>query len=244
MNRNKKRLMPLGLTLAIAGALLASSTGSAQCPDTDTDGQPGAIISPGRLEVNEDAALEGECGLEVLTDGTTVNRWVMDESPTNETTYRASFLINMNDFAFNGATSATNKHILFANTARNGAGANEAAVRLFLKERGSRFVVSASAQNTAGDRSRHTPNVTLEAYVDCCTTHQIEVEWQQASGPGIGDGIIRVRVDGGPWAQRTTVKNTGQEIYNARLGAFTAIDSESTGSYYLDDFQSFRTLAP
>jgi hypothetical protein len=244
MNRKKKQLMSLSLFLALASVPLVPTTGFAQCPDTDGDGIPGAIVSPGRLEVNEDAALEGNCGLEVLADGTTDNRWVKDESPTNETVYRASFLINMNDFAFNGPTAAKNKHLLFACTAKNGAGKNEAAIRVTLKKKTVRFVVSASSENTAGDRSRHTPGVTLEAFADCCSTHRIEVEWQKASGAGTGDGIIRVRVDGGAWAERTTVKSAGQEIFGCRLGAFTAIDSESTGSYYLDDFQSFRTLAP
>jgi hypothetical protein len=224
--------------LAITGILLvAPSMIWAQC---------GASSGTGKLEVNSDAALEGLCGLEILMDGTTTNRFVSDSSPNDETVYRASFLFNPNDFAFNGGTAAANRHLIFGASAWSSNNPLEPAIRVIFARRvvSDDLIVKATSANTAGSKGRVTKPIHLQSTAGPSSTYLIEVEWQRASAPGVADGVIRIRVDGGAWSENASVKSTGQLLRSARLGGMTVIDAGSTGSYYLDDFQSFRTLAP
>jgi len=224
------------ILLAITGILLvAPSMIWAQC---------GASSGTGKLEVNSDAALEGACGLEIMMDGTTTNRFVADQSPNDETVYRASFLFNPNDFAFNGGTSAANRHLIFSAAAWSSNNPQEPAIRVIFARRVTQadFIVKATAANTAGNKGRVTKPISLQSTAGPSSTYLIEVEWQRASGSGMADGVIRIRVDGGAWSENASVKSVGQLLRVARLGGLTVIDAASTGSYYLDDFQSFRTL--
>jgi hypothetical protein len=70
--------------------------------------------------------------------------------------------------------------------------------------------------------------------------HQIAVEWWAASGPGAGNGGLRLSLDGVLLQTVTGVNNDTRRIDQARLGAVAGIDTGTRGVYYFDDFQSQR----
>lgn len=228
--------------ILVVAMLSAPSVVGAQC-------NPGWTNGAGTMAVNGDAALEGNCGLEVTFDGSTTKRYVQDDSPDAEGVYRVSFKFNPNDLVFSGPTALANQHHLLAATAVL-PGGNEIGFQVLLHDQKtqSRYRLKVNGGvNIAAEPTRSArkpkPHVVLQSTSDPAATHLIELEWYTASGDGVRDGVIRVRANGGAWSE-TTLENFGFEMEFVRLGAINGIDVTTSGSYYLDDFQSFRTLTP
>ncbi len=213
---------------------------SAQCPGG------GTVVSAGQLEVNDAAALEGECGLEVIMDGGTQKRFVLDETPDGEDTYRVSFMINPNDWATPGTGNQKQLAVVDAE-AVDGDANTRAGIRVQFIRKTGLFLVKAKGQaDKPGEglgAQRKTPNVTLQSDSDPAATHLVEVEWVAATADGVRDGILRIRANGGPWAEQT-METFGFTIERVRFGGINGIDATMQNSFYLDDFQSFRTQAP
>ncbi|MCP4903178.1 MAG: hypothetical protein GY906_39960 [bacterium] len=232
--------LPL-LIVAIGILAVAPSTVFAQnCP-------PGTVVSPGMLEVNDTAALEGDCGLEVIMNGASTKRFVQDDTPDAEHVYRVSFLIHPNDIDFDlTGTAIQAQHNILDATASTPNG-NNIGVRLTFqhKKSASRYQVKAKAGvYIAGNPSkvtRKTSPAVMQLVADPAAMHLVELEWQAASADGVRDGLLRVRVDGGAWSSNT-LDNFDFGIDTVKFGAVNGIDTGTTGSYFLDDFQSFRTL--
>jgi len=198
------------------------------------------------MAVNGAAALEGNCGLEVIFDGSTTKRYVMDETPDGENTYRISFLINTNTLSMNGPRAIQNNHNMIASEAVTPYGGKIGIQVVFMdKKKHGNYQVKVKAgvyiSTNLSKISRKTGPVILQAVADPATTHLVEVEWQTASALDVRDGILRIRVDGGPWSSNT-IENYDFGMDLIRFGAVNGIDATTTGSMYLDDFQSFRTL--
>jgi hypothetical protein len=201
------------------------------------------------MAVNGDAALEGDCGLEVVFDGTKTKRYVQDDSPDAESVYRVSFLFNPNDLLFSGPTAFDNQHHIIAATAI-GPGGTEIGFQVILHDQKNQNRIRLKTNggvdipSDPGRAARKPkPHVVLQSTLDPPQTHLIEIEWHSASAPGVRDGLIRIRANGGAWSE-VALENYGFEMDFVRLGAINGIDVTTSGSYYLDDFQSFRTLTP
>lgn len=78
----------------------------------------------------------------------------------------------------------------------------------------------------------------------------VEVQFQAESSPGAADGIFSLKratafnptlFEG---KTMTDVTNNGLNIDQVELGAPSGVDDGSAGSYNVDSFESYRTLAP
>jgi hypothetical protein len=70
--------------------------------------------------------------------------------------------------------------------------------------------------------------------------HRIEVEWEAASAPGQNNGRLKLKIDGLVRVDRTTLDNDTLRIDTARLGAVAGVDTGTRGTYYFDQFESYR----
>ena len=182
------------------------------------------------MAVNASAALAGSFGLEITTDGNTDSVFVQDDTPDGETTYRASFLLNPNDllFAVNKDKQAifkiidtddpTDKNWVRVQLRRNGAGT---------------LVMNLQVLND-NEQWRAVGETTVPF-----NTKEYVIEVQQGS-PGIG----RLWKNGSLKKERLDQNMTERVVDRVRFGAPGAGEAATTGSYYLDEFASFRTLLP
>jgi hypothetical protein len=114
---------------------------------------------------------------------------------------------------------------------------------VYLLKKSGKYWVAAQGVNTAAGKRKASPKILLGDAGEENSPHLIEVEWQASPVAG-GYGVLRLRVDGGAWAEVIGLKNNTQVIDIARLGIVIGLDLDTVGSHYFDDFQSFRTLSP
>ena len=72
----------------------------------------------------------------------------------------------------------------------------------------------------------------------------LTIEWAAAGGPGANDGRVRLTRKGVVPKENSGLDNDEHYIDATRFGLVRGVDASTTGSFYLDDFSSFRTLAP
>lgn len=235
---NVQRMKWLGL--AVAMACIVPATSFAQCPDTDMDGNPGSIN--GNLIVSDTAAMEGECGLEILYAGSTA--FVQDNSPNNEKIYRASFLFDpspanmpspsVQTLLEGFGTIGPNFGVTFRlQLYKNNHGAHRLFVLVFTNQR---------AKRASGTFRIGLPGVPPDAGRVC-------FEWQAA---GTNQGFARFAYvdqasscpsDPGDYITKFTT-NEFWNLTGIKLGVARPPAAAATGSMYFDSFESFRTLAP
>lgn len=214
----------------------------------------GAAYGANSLDVNGTAAQDGSYGLEVLMDGSTNVANVQDNTPDSETTYRASFWVHRNDLVMDscGGTCSTRFvmflgrqedpnltvfRIIYARLAVDGAAGPRYAIRFGVRNDNGDFVYVGASILAATVPRKH-----------------VTVEWQQGSAPFANDGIARLYTsnDGGTpnlQAERTTLMNGTMDVDHVRLGATSGLsdqpsDPNTTGSFFIDTFESYRTLLP
>lgn len=187
------------------------------------------------IDVNGSAAMEGSFGLEATSDGSATNAFVRDDSPNSETTYRMSFMFDPNSMSM----IVGGRHFIAASTTDSTNG-NRSCVEVLLRRTAEGYDIRVFTSPTASSGRKKTPPQALSD-----EPHLIEIQWQVSSGPGIEDGVIQSRIDGGPWVGRSDIRSYTQTVKNAKLGFLaSSVDASTIGSHYYDDFQSFRTLAP
>lgn len=185
------------------------------------------------LDVNADAALGGSnFGLEVLVDGSANGVFVADTSPNDELVYRAEFRANRNDMSMDDGASHA---ILFGR--RGGPTINN--IRVFMKFIDPEFKVTVRAKKDGAG----TANCGKTTFAPGGGV-RIGIEWVAATGAASGDGECRLFRNGVEVFENTTLQNFDMEVDAVRFGAPDGVGATSTGSFYLDDFSSFRTLAP
>jgi hypothetical protein len=192
----------------------------------------GSLPAANQLQVNSAAAMNGSnFGLEVVVDGTTSKAFVQDDSPNGEKIYRFSFYLDTNAVA-----TTSGNTILFGRSS----GANAAnVIQIFLspspRDPGL-YLLSAKTLQDNGVAIR-SGKVSLGSKPSL-----IEFEW--VAGDGSGNGSIRMWRNGNLKASRTNIANDSFQIDEVRLGVPKGVPSDTIGSFYLDEFQSFRSLAP
>jgi len=187
------------------------------------------------LAVTGAAALNGTTfGLEVnLPGGSTNNVFVRDDSPIAESVYRAIFWLDPNSLtmaAFN-RTGVIN--------GRTAAG-NLAVIRLQLQHNGFAYRLRAACRNNAGIFKYSRVNGNAQKFIiinDAPTEVTLETRWENSNL-----GSCELSANG------QTIFNNGYNsgnntINSIRFGAKTPAAAMS-GTFYLDEFSSFRTLAP
>ncbi len=182
------------------------------------------------LAVTTDAAIAGNYGLEVLADGSPNATFVADQTPADETVYRFSFRIAHNNLSMAGDTG----HAI--SMARMGGAGN--VIRLFMRRQGDAYKIRCRWKRDAGGTGF------CGQFTFAPVNTRLTLEWQQATGDQSHDGIIRLYKGDTLKAERTNLSNATFAIDTMRLGLPQGASPTTSGSFYIDDFLSFRTLAP
>ena len=194
----------------------------------------GSAFAANSLDVNANAALAGSnFGLEVIVDGSPNSAFVEDLTPDAETVYRGEFRSNPNSA---GLTMADGEFFMVFMGRGNG-GVN--IIRLALVRKNNEFKIVCRMKKD-GPGTAFCGKFTMGP-----AGTRVGFEWVTASAPGANDGEFRLLKNGDVKFERTDYDNDTLTISAARLGMAKANSiAGSSGSLYLDDFASFRTLAP
>ncbi|MCH9646650.1 MAG: tandem-95 repeat protein [Deltaproteobacteria bacterium] len=196
----------------------------------DLSGWDGTVASgSGGLMAHPKAALNGSYGLQVTVDSGTQSLWVEDDSPQDETHYWARFRFDPNTLGM--AVGDTFPIGLGRDIVSGGA-----AFTLQLNR-----TTNLSSYNLGlWVKTRDGGNVFAPYALVSDGPHELLLEWWAASDPTTADGGGRLWVDSTLVAELSGVQNHGRRIDQIRLGALWGIDANTSGEFYLDDFESWR----
>jgi hypothetical protein len=176
------------------------------------------------LSVNQGAALVGSYGLAAVINNTTA-MYVRDDTPVNESHYRARFYFDPNSLTM---ASGNNHRILVA---RNG---SAEIIRID-------FRFSAGAyQIQVGTRTDSGSYVTTSWFTISDAPHALEFDWQAATGAGANNGYLSLWIDQLLQQTKSGLDNDTLRIEETRLGPLSGIDRGTSGTELFDDFVSHR----
>jgi hypothetical protein len=146
--------------------------------------------------------------------------FVRDDTPNAETRYRAHFSFNPNSI-----TMATGDNItLFQGLDTGG----QIALSVQLNRSSTSYQLRARSYDSAVINFVNTPYVNISNAV-----HTIEVDWGN-------DGHLTFWVDGVQQANLTGINNSLYKMDRIRLGAPTMSTAGTSGTFYIDAFESRR----
>jgi hypothetical protein len=155
--------------------------------------------------------------------------FVTDNNPVAETGYHARFLFSPTTFT-SGTAAAVD---IF--DARTGANGNVFTVN-YRRSAGTSQIQVVMARTTGGTFTSGWQSLTAGA-------HEIRVDWVAGPATGTAQGSLRLSVDG--TAVVTQAGNTNTlRIESVRLGIVAGTSATSTGSAYVDTFESTRYTLP
>lgn len=179
------------------------------------------------IAVNGACAIEGSFGLEVTFDGTTSPAMVIDNTPNDESVYRATFRIRTQP----GYTMSTgDNHIILLGRRLNPSPGNP--IKVLIKQGVNNLKLVAITKNDSNadvkfGRGNLAPGVPTLVTVEWNNSGVVRLYKQNTLlGPGVPGGFTN------------STFNVGQ----ARLGAPDGIDAGTSGSYCVDGFESFSTF--
>ena len=186
--------------------------------------------SAGLLTVTPAAALGSPAfGLEVAAGG---RAWLESRQPDRESEVFASFLFNPDNWEM--LPRARVEILRFH--ARGG----RHHLRLVLGQAGpGLFRINLQVRGNQGGYQTIGGGPVLAG-----AANRIEVHWRAASAPNATDGSATLFINGELEAREPTLANGRLDVRAIRLGTVAGQTGATRGSYYLDDFASFRTLAP
>ncbi len=193
------------------------------------------------IEVTPEAALGGSnFGLEVQFDGVGVNNaFVQDNSPADEIIYRFGFRAALGTF------DSAIGDIFYIATARSGDPNN--LIRVWIRKRDNGlYQLRVIVRRDSGSSDNRWHQVGGAGFAADSSWF---VEWTQATGDGDDNGRVRIWKNGNPIGDLTGIDNDERSVGDAKIGNTNTInvsgtiDTTTTGEYYLDTFESFRTLA-
>ena len=177
----------------------------------------------GDLRVTTEAAIGGSYGLQaVLDDNRSI--YVVDETPAMEDAYQVRFYFDPNSISM----ASGNAHVLFL--AMNASG--QASFRTELRSFQGDYQIRDVALQDNGAQI-YTDWVPLTDEL-----HSLETRGQVASGTDVGDGTLRLWLDGEPRADISDLDNDTRGVDKVRWGAVSGVDTGTRGTYYFDAFVS------
>jgi hypothetical protein len=147
--------------------------------------------------------------------------YVRDDSPNAETRYRARFYFHPNSI-----TMANGDNITVLQGLDPG-GQVVLSVQVYRSSAG--YQLRARAYSSTLTNFVNTSYVTIANAV-----HTVEVDWGN-------DGHLAFWIDGAPQGSLTGISNSIYTIDRVRLGAPTMTISGTSGSFYIDGFESRRS---
>lgn len=202
------------LSLALVGAFgFAGSAMAQNCPGGPTTAEGGAwsgktqtqgavsIVATG-LESTPSA-----CKLQAVYNagaGSFASANVRDDSPQNETRYRAQFLINADGISNLGSFAATTVFSIQSAAAFPATGGTTRILQLTV----SGGAAGAKKLNVVTSNAGQ-PNDIITGNTDLTAgTNRIEIEWKAASSPTATDGYVKLWVNNTTEATPTTINST------------------------------------
>lgn len=184
--------------------------------------------NPNAVDVNQDNPFGGNSSLEVMSGNG--RGWVQDNTPKREDDYLAEFHINPGDLELRRGRKLEILRVI-------GGGKH---LRLSLVQiKKNRFEVRLRVrQNNGKYRKVSTGAVRRNDWT------KVSVLWVRAGTNGLNRGYTGLFIDNRLQGERTDLDNDIFEIDKVRFGLPGSAKVATFGSYYLDDFSSFRTLAP
>jgi hypothetical protein len=187
-----------------------------------------AAPDAGDLAATESSALAGAFGLEANVDDLNP-LYVQDDSPGNETHYRARFLFDPHGFD-TGEANLHRRNRVFIAFAE---GPQRRVAVVVLRRQNGLYALLGRARlddNTQAD----TPFVPISD-----APHTVEIDLVRASGPDANDGQFEMWVDGVSSGRLTALDNDRGEVDFARMGALS-LKSAASGTLRFDAFESRR----
>jgi hypothetical protein len=201
--------------------------GASRWSSTATDG--------GDLTVTVGAAMKFTTfGLQAFVDDT-AGLYVQDDTPKDETTYRARFYFHPGDFDPGEAQNHFRTRIFIA--------FEEAPTRrlaaLILRRLGGQYALMGRARRDDNSQA-NTGFFPISA-----AQHFVESRWARATAPGAGDGVFELWIDGVLQASNTTLDSYVSTVDFVRMGALS-VKAGASGTVYFDEFESRRetTIGP
>jgi len=185
-----------------------------------------SVKDGGGLSVMAVAALVGNRGMRALIDDNHV-LYVQDDTPNNEVVYDINFHFDPNTIRM----ANLDQHTIFLAFDQQDRFVPALQVEL-------RFI-NGSYQVRARSRNDNLSWNSTGWFNLSDAEHQIEVEWDAAT-TGKNDGKLKLKLDGAVLIRRIGLDNDTFRIDRARLGAVAGLDSGTRGSYFFDQFMSFR----
>jgi len=187
------------------------------------------------VPANGDCAMNGtNYGLEVTYDGTTSQTFVRDDTPADELVYRCQFWLDVNTWDGNDASWVI---IARATWEDQFLAAFQAMV---VKKTGLWRLWIRAVNNTTA--VRFTNRINLQPG----TPSLVQVEWYAGDTPGTLSGeVIATILDGYNTGQSvsTGLNNSNFQVDFYNMGAMQP-KADQSGTMCLDEFASFRTMAP
>lgn len=213
------------------------------------------------LNVNAGAAIDGNYGLEVIMNDLSL-AYVVDDTPNNERVYRASFELDWNTLQMNATVGSNSWFTILMlwdldqpgplprqNTMLGLQYSADLRPKIFMKI--INFDGVTSSPTWRGDPDAANPfgtpmqlNLPTHPSGYPCTVI-VQVTY---GTPGLADGVVTMSRDNefapGIFLTKTysTVQNGYLDVDLITFGAVSGISATATGSYYLDTFESYRTL--
>lgn len=249
------RLARATCVLALAGgAVMALATNGWPTPpgvDIFADGFETGDLSKwsnastkgGHMSVSPAARLTGSYGLLFDVAGlpppaSKAKLWVKDTSPAAESLYTAVFALNLDTLAV-----PTDPRVLRLMAGRVGGDPSQRPFELRLRYSAGAWSIYGVIRDDSGTGTQTAPIPIPRSWV------AVSVIWRRASSIGATDGTITllVEADGGRVGTAVAsdgVANHGFAIDGIQLGFLGGLGLNSTGTAFIDDFESFGAPTP
>jgi hypothetical protein len=170
--------------------------------------------------VSTGAALQGNYGLQAAFTNKT-NMFVRNDSPSGETRYRARFYFNPNSISMATGDTIT----LFQGLDASGT----VVFSIQFNRSSAGYQLRARSYDSGLAAFVSTPYFTISNAVQT-----VEIDWGN-------DGHFTFWIDGTQQANLTGINNSVYRIETVRLGAPTMTISGTSGTFYIDTFESRRS---
>ena len=186
-----------------------------------------SLVDGGDLSVGPSAALFSSQGLQALIDDNNP-LVVIDESPAQETRYRARFYFDPNSIPM----VIGDAHLIFVGFSVGGTVQH---LQLEVRYQSTGYEVRALLMNDSKTL------ISTSWFPLSDTPHALEFDWRASSAAGANNGGLTFWIDAVQQADLTGVDNDTRRIDQVRLGAVGGLDNGTRGSYFFDTFESRRS---
>lgn len=213
------------------------------------------------LDVTAGAALHGSnYGLAVTSDLSSNDVYVSDTSPSDESIYRFSFRIHPGTMS--APSNVQGGYLIgFVETttgAACGGSCKPWSIPIYLRRQNEYWTIQTNARSDSNvfptwqnaTKICGDPSTTIPCSAYAYNGVLIEIEYKAASAPGANDGYMTVKRNGVLQRTYANLDNDERLVKSIRWGAIfqgsvnnTPAPEGSGGTYYFDEFESYRTAA-